>query len=317
MGLYAGIDLGGSAIKFGICSADGSILYIDRIDARVDDGPERLMQRLMDCARKLLKVAEKLGDRPEYIGLGTPGSVEPDTGEVVGICPNIPGWLGVNPKSSLQSELGLEVLVENDANAMTIAEWKCGAGIGHSHILAATVGTGIGGGIVSNGQLVRGKYGAAGELGHTQIVPDGKVCNCGRTGCLEQYAASGHLIEMALVNSDECPILGAVLRDNGALDVSSVIDAWRQGSRAADRAIRRSIEYLAQGISSAMTLLDPEIVIVGGGTAEAAGDEFVRILSDAIILKAVSPGASRLRVVPAALGNRAGVVGASLLGIIE
>jgi glucokinase len=315
---YAGIDLGGTNIKYGLCSASGEVIIFRTIPAAAREGPEHLLARLLGCSAELVQYASENRLEVSHIGIGTPGVVDIATGEIVGMSPNIPGWKGANPKMHLESDLGLPVFVDNDVNVMALAESVFGAARGCSNVLAATVGTGIGGGILVDGKLYRGTVGGAGEFGHMTIVMDGKSCNCGRQGCLERYAAAPHLIEMAeelAGDSGSDSPLTPILKKAGRLTVKDIFDAFlKQADKIAGQAIELSADYLACGLASVAAVLDPQVVVIGGGVADAGGKRYICLVEQLLRKRAIESSAERIRAVKAQLGNRAGFIGAGILG---
>ena len=316
--VYAGIDLGGTNIKYGLCRPDGKTIIFRTIPAMVEEGPRNLIRRITDCAHELLDYASRKSLELNHLGVGTPGIVDVTTGKIAGMSPNIPGWKGCNPKKSLESILDIPVFVDNDANVMALAEFVFGAAKGCRNVIFTTVGTGIGGGILIDGKLYRGSIGGAGEFGHTTIVKDGRQCNCGRRGCLESYAAAPYLLEMAekmATDANTGSVLTPVLKETGRLTVEDVFGAFKKHSDpVAEKAIQLSAEYLACGLASVSAVLAPQIVVIGGGVADAGGTAYVKLVRNALRELALHPVSSKIRVVKARLGNRAGVVGAAILG---
>ncbi len=314
----AGIDLGGTNIKYGLCNATGEVILFKTVPAAVEDGPERLVRRLQACAHELVLYAADNGLELKHVGLGTPGVVNTATGEIVGMSPNIPGWIGRNLKNELESGLSIPVFVDNDVNVMTLAESQFGAARGCGNVIAATVGTGIGGGILINGKLYRGSVGGAGEFGHMTIIKDGLECSCGRKGCLESYAAAPHLIEMAeqlARDSGRDSPLRRVLNETGELTVKDILGALlTQADSIACRAVERSADYLATGLASVIAALDPDVVVIGGGVADGGGPKYIGLIEQSLRRRALESSAERIRVVGAKLGNRAGFIGAGILG---
>jgi glucokinase len=316
--IYAGMDLGGTLIKYGLCRADGSIVSARVTEARADKGPESLLKQLADCARVLISEAREMNAGFNYVGLGTPGTVDHDTGKVVGVSPNIPGWDRVNPKEFLETELGISVCIDNDANAVALAEYLFGAARGFSDILAVTVGTGVGGGLILDGRLYRGAYGAAGEIGHVTVVEGGDRCNCGKFGCMERYASAAKLIflatEFARSESDESS-LRKKLDLGGRLTVGDIFSAaYHNSDSAAQRAVSSCVDYLATGLASVMAIIDPQLVVIGGGLSDAGGEPYIAEIESALRKRSIGPGSELFRVAKAQLGNQAGFVGAAMLG---
>jgi glucokinase len=315
---YAGIDLGGTNIKYGLCKPDGKTIIFRTIPAMVDEGPRKLLMRIRECADELLEYAAEKSLKISHLGIGTPGVVDVTTGKIAGMSPNIPDWVGYNPKTYLEREIGIQIFVDNDANVMALAEFVFGAARGYQNAISATVGTGIGGGIVIDGKLYRGSIGGAGEFGHITIVKDGRQCNCGRRGCLEAYAAAPHLLEMATkmaADSDADSVLVPILKETRRLTVKDIFDAFRMHSDPiAEQVIQSSAKYLACGLASVSAVLAPQIVVIGGGVADAGGAAYVKLVRNALRERALQPLSSKIRVVRARLGNRAGFIGAAILG---
>ncbi len=232
------------------------------------------------------------------IGIGSPGGVNFETGKVFGNSPNIPGWEGVNLKKSLQG-LGVPVYADNDANCAALAETLFGAARGSQSALCVTVGTGIGGGLILNGKVYRGSSYSAGEIGHTAIVFNGRECGCGNRGCLEKYASVTALLEAG--------------KESGYATVQALTDAARKGEQQALELIGRQAAYLGAGLASAINLLNPEKVILGGGFVDVY-PSILKVVEKEIRQRAFPAALLKLKVVQAKLGNEAGLVGAAFLG---
>jgi glucokinase len=234
-------------------------------------------------------------------------------GRVLGHSPNIPGWGDTPVKQRLEERLRLPVAVDNDANCMALAEMYAGAGRGFRTVFFLTLGTGIGSAVVLNGVLQRGAHSLGGEWGHATIVHDGRMCACGRPGHLEAYASATALVGRTI----ELVRQGASSRFSASSDPATlgsidIFSAASQGDAAASQAIGETASYLASGIASVINLLDPEVVVVGGGMAQT-GTTFlagVETQVRTLVHEAVAP---YVRLAPAILGNRAGFIGAALL----
>ncbi|MEO0108389.1 MAG: ROK family protein, partial [candidate division WOR-3 bacterium] len=194
-----GIDLGGTNTKIGLVDAQGRIIRRANLLTEPERGPELTFKRIASLLRPL---AER--QLLPSIGIGIAGLIEPREG-IVRISPNLPGWDGTNAKRELERRVGVPVFVANDANAVALGELHFGAGKGYQDIFCMTLGTGVGGAVIVGGRLVLGANQAAGEVGHTIVVPSGQVCRCGSQGCLECYVGAKHIVEHALKKLRELP----------------------------------------------------------------------------------------------------------------
>jgi len=314
---YAGIDIGGSHVKFGLCHLDGSIIHSDKADVGIGGGRDVLLGQVIDCAKRLLELSSEAGFTLESVGIGTPGIVDHNTGCVIGMSPNLPGWEGTEIKKEVEAAIDIEVCVDNDVNVMTLAEVVFGAARGYRHVIATTVGTGVGGGIVIDGKLYRGSIGGAGEFGHITVVKDGEICGCGKRGCLEAYASATALLREAHALSNDTgnkSRLSERFANGGEITVGEIFRlAENDGDRDAGNLVDQAADYLAVGLSSIISVLNPEVVIVGGGMADAGGDYYMNLVEKHLESRTISSHFEHLKLRRAALGNRAGFVGAGIL----
>jgi len=314
--VYAGIDIGATNIKYGLVDANGKVLFKEQRPTMADKGREPLLHLVANIGEHLmLSAAEEDYDVP-WLGVATPGSVDSSSGTVVGMSPNIKDWKGAPIGSFLKERLNVPVWVDNDVNAMALAEHRFGAGLGYDSIVCVTVGTGIGGGLIIDGKLWRGSSHTAGEIGHVPIAPDGPVCGCGQTGCLEAFCASAAIVQRCReqLESGLTPGFKAVLHGNiEELGIRKLFAAARKKDEVALRVIAETARFLAIGLTGAVNLLNPDLVIVGGGVADG-GAGFVEAVALELRERVCDSAAENLRVVKAALGNHAGFVGASILG---
>lgn len=306
-----GVDVGGTNVKIALVSDEGKIIYSNSIPTRAEMGYEYTVHSMKDAIKDLLKETKLQPSDIEGIGFGFPGQIDCQNG-VVRLAPNIPGWVNVPIAKIMEDEFGIATRVDNDVRTATLGELNYGAGVGCENLVCITVGTGIGSGLVVNGKLVRGANNAAGEIGHIKLnMQGGPLCGCGDRGCLEAYASGPSIVAMAeeyikggkstkyreLANPDITPYIVAV--------------AAKEGDPVARQIFRVMGEYIGMGLVSVVNLLNPEKIIIGGGVADAGA-----ILFDPIketIAKRAMTIQKEVEVVPAQLGNTAGVIGASLL----
>ena len=306
-----GIDVGGTNVKIALVSDKGKIIYSNSIPTRAEMGYEYTINSMKDAVRDLLKETKMKASDIEGMGFGFPGQIDCKKG-VVRLAPNIPGWVNVPIASIMEKEFGIPTRVDNDVRTATLGELNYGAGVGCENLVCITVGTGIGSGLVVNGKLVRGANNAAGEIGHIKLnMQGGPLCGCGDRGCLEAYASGPSIVAMAeeyirggkstkyreLANPDITPYIVAV--------------AAKEGDPVAKQIFRIMGEYIGMGLTSVVNLLNPEKIIIGGGVADA-GDILLDPIRETIAKRAMTIQ-KEVEVVPAQLGNTAGVIGASLL----
>lgn len=316
--IYAGIDIGGTNIKFGLVSMDGKVIHRRQRPTMAEKGPQVLMHLVTNIAEELLLLAAEEELHVQNLGVGTPGAVDSATGTVIGLCPNIEGWQGTEIGSLLQERLNMPVFVDNDANVVALAEARFGAAVGSKSIVCVTVGTGIGGGIILDGRLWRGATNSAAELGHMSICYNGETCSCGRAGCIEAYCSSGAILKRARAKLEKTmtPVFDSLLDgDLDKLTIKKVFTALRKHDSLARETIEESAGYLGAGLAGVVNLLNPETIVIGGGVADGGGG-FVEAVAREIRERAFASAVQDLRVVKATLGNDAGFIGASILGDI-
>ncbi len=310
--LYAGVDIGATNVKYGLVDADGRILYRDRTTTPKNPA-QKLFECVLRCCEQLLIEADEQDGEVEYVGVGSPGSVNIKTGVIQGTCPNIPGWTGFHLRDRLSERLNLRVMVDNDANCATLVEHRFGAGRGYDNIICLTIGTGIGGGLIINGRLYRGINYSAGEIGH-MIVRDPDMSKEGQF--LESLVSSRAIVARLRekLSGNITPAFKALIGDDlEKLTIKKMYRAIKKGDRVAPEIVQLSGQVLGTALAGLVNVLNPEVVILGGGVAEG-GSEFVDIVKRSIFEEALACATETLAVVPAGLGNSAGFIGAALLG---
>ena len=307
---YGGIDLGGTFIKAGLLSPDGKQIVRSKIATEVGLGLDTVRENLLLAGRKLTDLADKKGFKLAGIGVGSPGTVKYPEGLVTGSSPNIPGWVGTNIKK-LFSEFKVPVRGDNDANCMGLAESTFGAGKGSKSGFYLTIGTGIGGAIIIDGSLLRGATFAAGEFGHTVFKYGAKKYKTGRSGPLEAYVAAPALIRSARAAAKKG---NSVLRKYSNLTTHEIFAAYKAGDKAAVMAVSENAEMIGTAIGSVVNLLNPEIVVIGGGVSEA-GKSYIDLIAKAAKSFAFDSATIKLKIKTARFGNEAGWIGAACLNM--
>lgn len=312
-----GVDLGGTNVKYGLLSSEGKIVCSGLRPIGESKDRRRVWEVIHSAIAEVLNRRESRKRKISHIGIGSPGTVNFRTGKVEGFSPNLPFWVGVNLKEGINRRFpGYEVFADNDASVMALAEHRFGAGRGFQDILCITLGTGVGGGLIVGGELYRGSRSFAGEFGHMPIDYRGRRCACGGRGCLEAYASVPALLRetRSLLRKKKNSLLRERLQDDSnKLTSELVMEAFRRGDEVATEAVGRLAEALAAGIVGVVNLLNPEAVIIGGGLADS-GEIFIKRIRTAVRERAMSSNVRGLKIRRAKLGNRAGFIGAALLG---
>lgn len=308
-----GIDVGGTNIKIALVDENGKIIYSNSVPTYANMGYEYTVNNIKQSIRDLMKETNTTEQDIEGIGFDFPGQVDYKTG-VVKLAPNIPGWVNVPIAHMIEEEFHIPTRIDNDVRCAALGELKFGAGKGCENFVCITVGTGIGSGIVINGQLVRGAANAAGEIGHIKLqMKDGPLCGCGDTGCLEAFASGPSIVAMAqeyLKGGKSAKF--RELAGDGEITPYIVAKAAEAGDPVAKRIFEIMGEYIGMGLVSVINLLNPEKVIVGGGVAES-GDLLLEPIRKTVKARAMVVQRESVEIVPAQLGNSAGVIGASML----
>lgn len=308
-----GIDVGGTNVKIALVDSNGKIGYSNTIPTRAEMGYEYTINNMKQAIRDLLAETKLSAKDIEGIGFGLPGQVDFKSG-IVRLITNIPGWVEIPLAKMIEDEFHIPTRIDNDVRCAALGELNFGAGKGCQNLICITVGTGIGSGLIVNGKLVRGAANAAGEIGHIKLqMHDGPICGCGDTGCMEAFASGPAIVAMAedYIKGGKSTKFREMANGN---DITPFIvaEAAKAGDAVARRIFTRMGEYIGIGMASVVNLLNPERIIVGGGVADA-GDILMTPLKETIKKRAMKIAGETVEVVPAQLGNTAGVIGASLL----
>jgi glucokinase len=293
--LHLGLDLGGTNIKWAVVASDDDWDVVDRghLPTGAGDEPSLILGRLVDLASAAVKREPAI----ESVGIGVPGPYEPTTGTIRDLT-NFPGdWSGVAVAPIVAQAVSRAASLINDARAFGLAELRIGGGRGASSMVGLTLGTGLGGVIALDGGVVHGHDGAAGELGHQTIEPDGLSCNCGNSGCLEAYVRADRLAEAC-----------------AAPTVEEAISRARAGDPVASAGIARAGRYLGIGIGNVIHLVTPDRVVIGGGNGTAAFDLLIGPVRDELRRRVTMTRLDQIEIVPATLGVWAGAIGAAIHG---
>ena len=305
--VVAGIDIGGTNISIAVAETGGEVASKRQLPTQSSLGPFSAFDKMSEAIEKML--AEEPFDL-EAVGVGSPSPIDVRKGLIMSPS-TLLDWSEFPIVDLLNDRFGVPVKLENDANAAAVGEYIYGAGRGYRNIFYLTVSTGIGGGIIIDGNLYHGISTAAGEIGHTIIQPDGIRCNCGSRGCLETICAGVHIARRARerLENGEASILSGMVSDIDSITARTVVDAVQQGDPLATAIWDETCHFLAIGIANVITLVAPEIVIVGGGVAAAGDLLFVQLRKRVPHFVSMVP-ADKINIVPARLGTESGLYGA-------
>ena len=308
-----GIDVGGTNVKIALVDGDGKIIYSNSVPTYAQMGYEYTVNNIKQAIKDLMKETNTESKDIQGIGFDFPGQVDCKTG-VVKNAPNIPGWVNVPIAQMIEDEFHIPTRIDNDVRCAALGELKFGAGRGCENFVCITVGTGIGSGLVINGKVVRGAANAAGEIGHIKLqMEDGPLCGCGDSGCLEAFASGPSIVAMAqeyLKGGKSAKF--RELAGDGEITPYIVAKAAEAGDPVAKRIFEKMGYYIGMGLTSVINLLNPEKIIIGGGVAEC-GDLLLDPIRRTINERAMKVQRESVEIVPAELGNSAGVIGASML----
>ncbi|MBB5033726.1 ROK family protein [Prosthecobacter vanneervenii] len=298
-----GIDFGGTSVKLGVCRGDELLVTDEPIPTTQFHGPAALIGEMAARVAKLRATYPAIC----AIGVGVPGLVDFDHGFVHELT-NVPGWKHVPLKAILGEKTGLPVLVENDANAMTYAEFRHGAARGLKNVIGMTLGTGIGGGLVLDGKMFRGSGFVAGEIGQMSIDYNGKPGHYGNLGALEKYTGNQQIAEHAVLRYSEA----GIEKDMAECTPKKIADAAQAGDDIARQIWAEVADWLGTAISSIAWLLNPDAFVIGGGVAQA-GDLIFNPLKNKVQSMLSTVVWERLQILPARFSNEAGIIGNAAL----
>lgn len=303
---YLGIDIGGTAIKYGIVTADGEVLEAAEYPVAFDGYETPIGVTLLKTSQEFLDDNHILAEDLSGIGVSATGQIDTYRGMVAGVGGNIKNWVDTEIKQDLEEQFHLPVTVVNDANCVALGEQWIGAAKGKENVIVITIGTGVGGGIIQGGEVLLGDKGFAGELGHFSIDRNGVACTCGNKGCYEQYASMTALVRKirAHLPLNSCPemtdeqVNGRVIFEevaNGNLEITQFVEEW--------------IADIVSGIVSLVHIFNPELILIGGGVSKQE-ELFVSKVREQVKDKTMHNFGKDLKVEAAILGNHAGLVGA-------
>jgi len=312
-----GVDLGGTNIKAGVVTIRGEVVSSLSIPTEGQGGPDHVIQRMVTAALKAIEAARLTRDRILAVGIGAPGSMSHKRGIILSP-PNLPGWSNVPVRDLVAKGTGLPANLENDANAAAYGEYWVGGGRGTRDMVLFTLGTGIGGGVIVDGRLVRGFFDNGAELGHMIVQPGGRLCGCGQHGCVEAYASAHYTAVRAVeaIRNGEPSSLKSRLEAGLAVETPHVVEASKAGDPLARRVWEETCRYLAVACVNMQHFSNPEKILFAGGMIGAGAYllEPVRKFFLELTWKAAQ---DYPQIEFATLGNDAGFIGAAGLALEE
>jgi len=309
-----GVDLGGTTLTAGVVTREGEVVCTHQRPTEAERGPEVVIGNLVEAIEAVLSERGLSKSDVAGVGIGVPGHILSEEGVCV-FSPNFVGWRNVKVTSPIEERVGLKVTIMNDVNTAALGEWWFGAGKGTESMVMLTLGTGIGGGVIVNGDIVLGHMEAAGEVGHQTILPEGPRCGCGNHGCIEAIAARDAIVGRALLKLQQGrksilpQLVGGDLK---RLDPKIIEDAARMGDEVAREVYEETGYYLGIAVSNLALILDPELIVIGGAIAKA-GDLIFEPIRRTVAARCQMTEFDPQRIVPAQLGELSGVVGGAVL----
>jgi glucokinase len=306
------VDLGGTKIIAAVVLPDGKIISRNYRLTMADKGPEAVSDRILSAVDKAIAQAKLKTSELIGIGVAAAGILDTNRG-IVTTSPNLPNWRNVPLRDILADKLGVATYIVNDASAAALGEHRFGAGMGFNNMLYLTVSTGIGGGIIIDGELYSGADGCAGEVGHMTVEADGPRCHCGNFGCLEALASGWAVAKAAIKrinNGEKSSIVELVDGRLENITAETVAVAARRGDQLAADIVAEAAKYLGIGLANLVNIFNPELIVIGGGLSKM-GDMLLSPAWKVLKERAFQLPADTVRVVRARLGSNAGIIGAA------
>ncbi|MEN9732857.1 MAG: hypothetical protein RLZ45_852 [Verrucomicrobiota bacterium] len=312
--LFVGVDLGGTKILAGVFGPQLRLLQTAKLSTKSSRGFESVVDRIARCVRDAVDEADMNLKQVQAIGIGAPGAIDSETGEVI-FAPNLQ-WKDAPLRKELEKQLEIPVFVENDCTACTLGVHEVELKGRTRNLLGVFLGTGIGGGLILDGRVHRGFNGTAGELGHMVLQVGGPKCGCGNNGCFEALASRTALFReiQQRVKAGEKTLLTEMLGD-GLDDLKSgdLRKALRKGDKLVEKVVESAAEYTGIAIANLINILNPEVVVLGGGVIDALEDEMMSIITETAFDYAMPGTVKGIEIIASKLGDNAGITGGAVL----
>lgn len=305
--IYLGIDIGGTAVKFGLVNGEGVMVSeVSEYSVKFDNYETPIIETVVKSAKEFMSKNNKNFFDINGIGVSATGGINSKLGIVEGSAGHIKNWEGTNIKKRLEAEFGMNTVVLNDANAAALGEMWKGAAKGRENVVVMTIGTGVGGGIIVDSKILLGSKGFAGEIGHIPVNVDGEECSCGNTGCIEHYGSTSALVR----NIKNAVISGEIIGINeDEIDGRLIFKQVSVGNKVVIKYVDEWINYISAALVGLVHIFNPEMVILGGGVSKQK-EFFVDKVRDKVLHSVMDNFAQSLSIEAAELGNNAGIIGA-------
>jgi len=310
-----GVDLGGTKIMAGVFSPGLKLIGTSKLSTKASRGPSAVIDRVARCVQDAVDECDLDLKQVRAVGVGAPGSIDPEIGKVI-FSPNMPGWENIALKKELEKRLDLPVFVENDCNVCTLGVYEAELGGKPRHLIGIFVGTGIGGGLIIDGKLFSGFNLTAGEVGHMVLEVNGPKCGCGNKGCFEALASRTAIfrrIQTAIKEGQKTlltDMLGPNLDDLRSGDLRKAI---RRGDKFVEKVVEEAAEYIGIAVGNLINVINPEVIVLGGGVLDALEDEMMAIIVETAKDYAMPGTAKGIEIIASKLGDEAGITGGAVL----
>ncbi|MFO1461843.1 MAG: ROK family protein [Verrucomicrobiota bacterium] len=312
--LYVGVDLGGTKILAGVFTSQLKLLQTAKLSTKADRGFDAVLDRIDRCVRDAVDEADMSLKQVRAVGIGAPGAVNPENGEVI-FAPNLE-WRDAPLKKELEKRLDIPVFVENDCNACTLGVHEVELKGKPRNLLGIFLGTGIGGGIILEGELYRGFNGTAGELGHMVIQVGGPKCGCGNNGCFEALASRTAIfrdIQQRVKDGQKTILTEWLGGDLSELRSGDLRKAIRKGDKLVEKVIEEAAEFTGIAVANLINIFNPEVIVLGGGVIDALEDEMMAIVVETALDSAMPGTTKGIEIIASDLGDNAGITGGAVL----
>ncbi|MGO4273042.1 ROK family protein [Paenibacillus sp. TAF58] len=307
-----GVDLGGTNIKSGIFNTEFQRIHERSDPTEAAKGPAHVLNRIKEIVREMMSLEGINQTSIKCMGMGIPGLLNPDEGLSI-FSPNFPEWENIHVVNQMKSHFDFPVFIDNDVRVNMYGEWLFGAGIGYKNLVLITLGTGLGSGIINDGKVFYGTTSSAGEIGHMNMYREGRPCRCGSSGCLGRYVSAIGMVKTFTDKLEEgrsSIVLQWVGDDLMAISAHMISEAYDLGDSLAIETMHETGKILGFGLSNVINLLNPEVIIVGGGMS-AAGDRLLNSVRDTTRNHALKLSSQACKIEQAKLGGQAGMIGAA------